>query len=93
MLEWFLLIISKEYTLLWPDLQTFLVETIPCHVFDEEEMSNTYYKSSFMIRSTEVVIRGYSSKQVFLKITQYSQENTSLFNKITDLQACTLIIK
>ena len=34
-LEWFLLITSKEYTLYinWPDLQTF-VETIPCYVFD-----------------------------------------------------------
>ena len=35
-LEWFLLITSKEYTLHihWPDLQTFFVETIPCYVFD-----------------------------------------------------------
>ena len=35
-LEWFLLITSKEYTLYihWPDLQTFFVETIPCYIFD-----------------------------------------------------------
>ena len=35
-LEWFLLITSKEYTLYihWPDLQTFFIKTIPCYVFD-----------------------------------------------------------
>ena len=35
-LEWFLLITSKEYTLYihWPDLQTFSVETTPNNVFD-----------------------------------------------------------
>ena len=38
-LEWFLLITSKEYTLHihWLDLQTFLVETIPHYVFDQKE--------------------------------------------------------
>ena len=36
MLEWFLLITSKEYALYihWPDLQTSFVETISCYVFD-----------------------------------------------------------
>ena len=35
-----------------------------------------YLISNFTIRSTEAAVRRCSSKQVFLKISQYSQENT-----------------
>ena len=45
MLKWFLLITSREYTLYidWPDLQIFLVETIPCYIFHWKEKVRRCY--------------------------------------------------
>ena len=45
---------------------------------------------------SEVAVRRYSLKQVFLKISQYSQENgyTGVsFNKVAGLKACNFIKK
>ena len=58
-----LLTISKNYVL--SNLQTFIVEAIPCYVFDQEEVMSAnvqYLISNFMIRSKEAAIRRCSSK-------------------------------
>ena len=57
MLEWFLLLVKN---ILWPDLKTFIVKTIPHYVFDEEEMH--IHITNFMIISAEAAIQRCSSK-------------------------------
>ena len=72
MLEWFLLIISKEYT---PTRSTNLLSRNHPTMFLIKKRCPILI-ANFMIRGTESAVRRCSSKQVFLKILQYSQENT-----------------
>ena len=56
--------------MLWPDLQTFLIETIPHHGFDKKRCPTLI--TNFMIRSTEAAVHRCSSKQMFLKFLQFN---------------------
>ena len=72
MLELFLLIISKECT---PTRSTNLLSRNHPTMFLIKKRCPILI-ANFMIRSTESAVRRSSSKQVFLKILQYSQEST-----------------
>ena len=73
LLEWFLLTIGKK--IFWADLQTFVVETFHIiFLINKRQVDAQYLINNFTIRSTDAAVRRCSSKQVFLKILQYSQE-------------------
>ena len=63
MLEWFLLIISNN--ILWPDLQTFWVETIHAMLLIKRRSGDAQCLiTNFMIRSSEAAIPGCSLEKI-----------------------------
>ena len=58
-----------EYNVLWTDLRTFLVETIPNCVFDEEEVAE-----QLLCDTQKSSHQRFSIKTLFLEFLQYSRE-------------------
>ena len=76
MLEWFLLIISKQYTVIRSRNLLIRNHSTLCSWLRREGKSQVFI-TNFMIRSTEAAVRKCSSKQFFLKFRYIPRKQLS----------------